>query len=40
MIIKTLTPNNENAPIVKCSSVLIDVLDIFVEPSFKNEGNN
>ncbi len=40
MIIKTLTFNNENAPIVKCSNVLIDVLDMFVELSLKKEGNH
>jgi hypothetical protein len=40
VIIKTLNPNNENAPIVKCLNVLVDVLDMFVEPSFKKEGNN
>ncbi len=40
MIIKTLIPNNENASIVKCCNVIVDVLDMFVEPSFKNEGNN
>jgi hypothetical protein len=34
MIIKTLTSNNENAPIVKCSNVLVDVLDLFVEWNF------
>jgi len=40
VIIKTLIPNNENAPIVKCSNVLIDVLDMFVELSFLKKGNN
>jgi hypothetical protein len=34
MIIKKLTPNNENAPIVKCFNVLVDVLYMFVEPNF------
>jgi hypothetical protein len=40
MIIKTLIFSNENAPIVKCTNVLVDVSDMFVEPSFKNQGTN
>jgi hypothetical protein len=40
MIIKILTLNNENAPVAKCSNVLVNILDMFVESSFKKEGNN